>query len=648
MNRVGMIAWVVLLGAASAIADEVVVKGLPYHDVKIVNADKKSITFMVGDIPVTKRLVDMTRITLWGAPAFNKAEQLLADNKLDDAITAYEASFKGAKKAWHKTLAAQRLAMARKRKALLAKAEESDSVRKDTPPPFAETMAQIRDKRRKATEGKTCEQTRASLDGVIEELEKELKVRGYRPRPEDEFDRFLARALLAQIKGIDKVSVHLARFDCGIATEADAKAVLAATGGQLKEAAKVAYQIDEYLESDDLWQAVLVGRERRRLGEEAILVRAQLQFHRARALGDGREKDRLLKGAVSSLWRYARSGSARAKPAAALLLAKYYGAAGDMKKTEQTLAYSWLSDAQRAEVLLEVARCAGKIADPDKARKAAAKARALLPKLSDPSTRARIDALLTVLEHTTGIAPKNLLTDPADRKAMLARFARGHARHPNVLATILASYGRRDRSPAGKPGHCLGALLRVPVPTPPNEKAFVDFLEIRTRAANVVYVIDRSASMVANFDVVATQMVASVANLTPRQNFHILFFAAHQPVESRQRKSVSASMENKIKAVDLVNKVIPEGKTDPIPALIRAFQVVQKDKGGARNSVIFFLTDGDLPDSKRLLDVIRKYHARIPVRIYPILFEYEGKHAIAVMKQIAEQTKGEFKHVKED
>ena len=57
------------------------------------------------------------------------------------------------------------------------------------------------------------------------------------------------------------------------------------------------------------------------------------------------------------------------------------------------LASSWLSDAQRAEVLLDVVACAGKIADPNKARDAAAKVRMLSQSAhcADDSDRGCVD-----------------------------------------------------------------------------------------------------------------------------------------------------------------------------------------------------------------------------------------------------------------
>ncbi len=62
-------------------------------------------------------------------------------------------------------------------------------------------------------------------------------------------------------------------------------------------------------------------------------------------------------------------------------------------------------------------------------------------------------------------------------------------------------------------------------------------------AHHVVFVIDRSGSMIDTFDYVRQEMIASISRLSAQQNFHIILFAAGPPIENGPRRLVPATRE---------------------------------------------------------------------------------------------------------
>ena len=168
---------------------------------------------------------------------------------------------------------------------------------------------------------------------------------------------------------------------------------------------------------------------------------------------------------------------------------------------------------------------------------------------------------------------------------------------------------------------------------------------MRTRAGNVVYVIDRSGSMHDTFDFVTKEMVSSIGRLGPVQNFHAIFFNIGPPLENRPKRLVPATRENKRDVAHFLDKVIAQGRTDPVPALSRAFYVLDRAPRRSRGKVIFLLTDGDFPNNKAVLSLIDKRNARKQVRINTIMLNYRGSLATQVMKRIAADSGGRFTFV---
>jgi len=113
-------------------------------------------------------------------------------------------------------------------------------------------------------------------------------------------------------------------------------------------------------------------------------------------------------------------------------------------------------------------------------------------------------------------------------------------------------------------------------------------------ARHVIYVIDRSGSMVTVFDYVRLQMQLSIGDLTENQDFHIVLFADEKTIEGPSNRLVKATADNKVAVVEFLERdeVRPRGRTTALVALKRAFQVF-KSGSDQKGQILLLLTDGE-------------------------------------------------------
>jgi hypothetical protein len=161
-------------------------------------------------------------------------------------------------------------------------------------------------------------------------------------------------------------------------------------------------------------------------------------------------------------------------------------------------------------------------------------------------------------------------------------------------------------------------------------------------AAHIVYVIDRSGSMVDNFDALREALGTGISNLKPEQDFHIIMFAGGVPQEMSSRKLVEASVVNIQQAERFLQGVQASGDTDPLPALKRAFEVLAAAPEGTK--LIQLLTDGEFPDNQKVVDLIAKMNAGPQVHVNTYLYGARSKAAQSVLEEIAGKNKGQYKY----
>jgi len=151
----------------------------------------------------------------------------------------------------------------------------------------------------------------------------------------------------------------------------------------------------------------------------------------------------------------------------------------------------------------------------------------------------------------------------------------------------------------------------------------------------IVYVVDRSGSMIGTFAAVREEMKRSVQQLRRSMRFHVIFFNTGPPLENPPKRLIHASREEKAALAEFLDTVQPEGNTDPIPAMRRAFAV--------NPDVIYFLTDGEF--DPKLLKRLREWNHHKQVRIFTIA--YVSQRGGALLEQIAREHNGEYRFVSE-
>ncbi len=156
-------------------------------------------------------------------------------------------------------------------------------------------------------------------------------------------------------------------------------------------------------------------------------------------------------------------------------------------------------------------------------------------------------------------------------------------------------------------------------------------------AYKICYVIDRSGSLMFTFDYLRDELKRSIRALKPAQQFHLIFFSTGKPQEMSAGKLVYATPTNKDLAFRYLDTVVPGGRTDPRPALERAFKY--------KPELIYFMTDGaDFPTE--VLDRLERLNRGKKVKINTFSFVDRGGEEL--LKQIAKEHGGRYTHVSED
>jgi len=154
--------------------------------------------------------------------------------------------------------------------------------------------------------------------------------------------------------------------------------------------------------------------------------------------------------------------------------------------------------------------------------------------------------------------------------------------------------------------------------------------------------------MIDIFKAVRDELVASVRQLRPQQSFHILFWSDKGLIEGPDRKLVPVTEKSKLSVVKLMETIRAEGKTDPAPALVRAFEALRQAGGKAGNQTILLVTDGVFPDNRQILETVKEHNARKEVRIHTVLLGRRTPGAEDILKRIAEESGGEYRYASGD
>ena len=152
--------------------------------------------------------------------------------------------------------------------------------------------------------------------------------------------------------------------------------------------------------------------------------------------------------------------------------------------------------------------------------------------------------------------------------------------------------------PATSPAHLVG-------PSDPKKGSLSAMLDVTARGSHVVYVIDRSGSMAPYWPAVRDQLIRSIGDLYPDQDFSVVLMDKDQPKVGPVRGAlVSGLKKNQGRAATFILQTEPVGTTSPRKALEYAFALLAKadDKPG---KVVYFLTDTTILDNT-LVDLVKQ------------------------------------------
>ncbi len=165
-----------------------------------------------------------------------------------------------------------------------------------------------------------------------------------------------------------------------------------------------------------------------------------------------------------------------------------------------------------------------------------------------------------------------------------------------------------------------------------------------------VFVIDGSGSMVENFDRLAEEMTRFISKLSISRDgkyvdsFQVIFFTSGKPREIATGNLLQATTANKSEAAKFLDSVTVGGSTDPVPALTRALDILQKaDDKSAK--VVYLLSDGVFPDEELVLDTVARLNANKKVQIFTYLYGHRPERAEVLMKRIAKENRGKYNYV---
>ena len=162
----------------------------------------------------------------------------------------------------------------------------------------------------------------------------------------------------------------------------------------------------------------------------------------------------------------------------------------------------------------------------------------------------------------------------------------------------------------------------------------VEFMGVQTEAKNIVYVLDRSGSMMADDRSYHTylELRKSVMALSKECTFSIVYFD-HEFYPLLERGQMhKAVKKEKDAALDWASTMGPLGATDPSGALRYALEELDCD-------TIFLMTDGEF-DEMSTRNVLSQFNAGARVAVHTIAFHSNA--GASILRGIADDYRGQY------
>ncbi len=156
-------------------------------------------------------------------------------------------------------------------------------------------------------------------------------------------------------------------------------------------------------------------------------------------------------------------------------------------------------------------------------------------------------------------------------------------------------------------------------------------------AKRIVYVVDRSGSMLHTFFFVQEELKRSINGLRRSQKFHVIFFNEGTPLEPPPRALVSAIGGRKEAFFTFLARVSPSGGTNPEPAIRRALSL--------KPDLVYLLSDG-IDFDPGLLERLARWNKDLGAKFFTIA--YVDQTGRGILEAIARETAGDFTFVSEN
>jgi hypothetical protein len=170
-----------------------------------------------------------------------------------------------------------------------------------------------------------------------------------------------------------------------------------------------------------------------------------------------------------------------------------------------------------------------------------------------------------------------------------------------------------------------------------------EFMGVRTDGRHIVYVIDRSGSMMGDrFLHTLLELKRSIERLPEASTFSVVFFSSGNAFTGGGSymlmppgRMMRANARNKREAVDWAESVTPDGGTDPTEALKVALQL--------KPDAIFLMTDGmfDSPPAVESLLAMGNPDAKVSINT----IAFHERTAEEILKRIAAKHRGDYRFV---
>jgi hypothetical protein len=162
-------------------------------------------------------------------------------------------------------------------------------------------------------------------------------------------------------------------------------------------------------------------------------------------------------------------------------------------------------------------------------------------------------------------------------------------------------------------------------------------------ARRVVFVCDATGTMINRFALLRMELARAIGQLQPVQSYNVVFFRDRDAAAANKDGLLLANNDNRRKTRQFLEEFSPSGQTNPLPALKLAF--AQKPE------LVYFLTDGEFNNLVSYQEVVAEIARLNPgrkVRVNTISFGSHDAEAEEVLKRIAQENGGMYKHVAEE